>query len=212
MPTLVVCIPTVDGREIDLARADAAYHATVPESTRLMLVTRRNLPTCGAAWNDVAAMARGLDRIVDGPVYYHCSADDLEPLAGWFEAAVAEVDSGNTPSALIFTARPGQPDTVESHGDWANRYLQPTVVGMSRIPFCRIEQWRDIPPIHYFSDNAFSSSMQAQGVPIVADPDYRFRHHWAMAGRHPMNDAQWHEEQAIWTAWALALRPAPHYH
>lgn len=212
--TLVVAVPTVDGREQHLARCEHAYHETVPTDVRLILVVKRNLATCGEGWNDVAATARLYAAgETAGPVYFHATADDLEPLPGWYEAAVFQTENGHSPSALIYTARAGQGDVVESHGDWGVRYPQPQVVGMSRIPFCREEQWIPIPPIHYFSDNAFSSAMFAQGISMVADPAYVFRHWWAQEGRHPMNDEQWFREKTAWESWAVGelLQRAPRW-
>jgi hypothetical protein len=196
--TLVVALPTVTGRDEHLARCEAALHATVPKDVRLVIDVRKDRATCGEVWNEVAVEAQAL-----APAYLLCLADDLEPLPGWYEAAVHVVENlAATPSALIYTAKLGEPDAVESHGDWAARYDAPTAVSMSRIPFCRAEQWVPIPAIHYFSDNAFSSAMQMQGIQMVAVREYAFRHHWAMAGRHPMNDQQWNDEHAEWQRWA----------
>lgn len=201
--TLVVALPTVAGREDHLARCEAALRATVPADVRLVIDIRKDRATCGEVWNEVARQAQALPPAEYGQVHLLCLADDLEPLHGWYAAAVHVVENlAATPSALIYTAKPGEPDSVESHGDWAARYDAPTAVSMSRIPFCRAEQWVPIPPIHYFSDNAFSSAMQMQGVQMVAVREYAFRHHWAMAGRHPMNDAQWNDEHATWQRWA----------
>jgi hypothetical protein len=206
---LVVSVPTVDGREDHLVRCEHAYHETTPPDVQLILDVRRGRTTCGQVWNESAARARFAYQSRPGmPVYFHATADDLEPLPGWFDAARRNVTDGASPSALIYTARPGQPDVVESHGDWGVRYPSRQVCSMSRIPFCLIEQWIDIPQIHYYSDNAFTAALQAQKIPCVAEPDYAFRHWWAEAGRHPMNDAQWYAEQAAYTSWAQALLQA----
>lgn len=211
--TLVVALPTVTGREAYVAQCEAAYHATTPHSVRLIIDRRIDRPTCGEVWNSVAERAQLFAAGDPGVVYFHATADDLEPLPGWYEAAVWHADNGHSPSALIYTARPGQPDVVESHGDWGVRYPAAQVVSMSRIPFCKAHQWIPIPPIHYFSDNAFSSAMFAQGIPMVADPAFAFRHWWAQSGRHAMNDAQWFAEQSAWQAWATGelLQRAPRW-
>ncbi len=204
---VVVVIPTVTGREAHLDRCMQAYMRTL-KGVHWQAVVHHNAPTCGAVWNIGAQAAREADA-----AYVHMSADDLEPLDGWYREAVATVEMGATPSALIFTARDGQPDVVESHGDWAARYTVPTVTSMSRIPFCRTSQWIDIPPIHYFSDNAFTSAMQMQGVPVLAVAGYAFRHHWAQPGRKQMNDQQWFKEQTEWQTWAQGelLQRAPRW-
>jgi len=205
---VVVVIPTVQGREDHLDRCMAAYMRTLA-GVRWQAVVEHNRATCGEAWNLGAEVARAA-----GATWLHMTADDLEPLDGWFEAAVSCVrEFGASPSALIWTARAGEPDVIESHGDWAARYSVPNAVSMSRIPFCRTELWIDIPPIHYFSDNAFSSAMQAQGIPLVAVPGYAFRHHWAQAGRKQMNDEQWFREQTTWQQWAAGelLQRAPRW-
>lgn len=203
-----VVIPTVAGREDHLQRCTEAYTRTLAGVSHELFVVY-DAPTCGLAWNLGADVARG-----HGAEWLHMTADDLEPLDGWYAAARSCVtDYAASPAALIWTARAGEPDQVESHGDWAARYSVPCAVSMSRIPFCRTTQWIDIPPIHYFSDNAFTSAMQAQGVPIVAVEGYAFRHHWAQPGRKRMNDAQWFAEQTAWQTWAARelLERAPRW-
>jgi len=211
--TVIVALPTVDGRESHLERAEHALHETVPPAVRLVIDVQKNRATCGEVWNTVAARAQAFATGSDGPVYLLCMADDLEPLPGWYAAAARHVEWGSTPSALIYTARAGQPDVVESHGDWGVRYPMPQVTSMSRIPFCRADQWIPIPPIHYFSDNAFSSAMTMQQIPIVAEPEFAFRHWWAAPGRKPMNDDQWFREQTAWQTWATGalLERAPRW-
>lgn len=206
--TLVVAVPTVTGREDTLERCEYAYRETTPTNVELEWWVMRDRATCGEVWNEVARKAK--QAVVDcrasgAAVYLHCTADDLEPLPGWYEAAVGQVEQGCTPSALIFTARDGQPDQVESHGDWAARYPEARPTSMSRIPFCLPEQWIDIPPIHYYSDNAFTVAMNVQGIPIIAEPGYAFRHWWAQPGRIAANSPQWFAEQATYEAWARQL-------
>lgn len=201
--TLVVALPTVDGRESFLERAELALHETVPPDVRLIIDVQKNRPTCGEVWNTVAERAQAFE--TDGPVHLLCLADDLEPLPGWYQAAVRHTEWGATPSALIWTHREGEADVVESHGDWGIRYPHAQVTSMSRIPFCKASQWIPIPPIHYFSDNAFSSAMTAQGIAIVAEPEFVFRHWWAAAGRHEMNNEAWFREQNAWQSWATSV-------
>ena len=197
MPRLLVVIPTVTGREHHLRRCERAYRAVTPPDVQLDIATWLDKPTCGEVWNTGARFAATLRAD-----YVHMTADDLEPLPGSIEAAIEIVDKGATPSALIWTARDGQPDTLESHGTWAMHFLSPTEVDMSRIPFCRPEQWIPIPPIHYWSDNAFSVACRVQSIPMIADQRYAFRHHWASEGRIAMNSEQWYREQATYEQWA----------
>ena len=52
-----VIVPTVVGREDHYARCVAAYERTAGD--RIEIITIRDRPTCGLAWNEGAAQAKG---------------------------------------------------------------------------------------------------------------------------------------------------------
>lgn len=187
--SVLIVIPTILGREKHLDNTLEAYKSTCPGS-EFFIITGRN--TCGEVWNLGAECAA--KNFFD---YVHMTADDMIPHKGWYECATETVKAGYIPSALIFN-----PDgTVQSHGVWATRYKDWTVVPQTLIPFSRPEQWIAIPNIHYYSDNAASSGFKSQGLEIVARTNYAFTHHFAQPGRKDMTDA----ERQIWKNWEAQL-------
>jgi hypothetical protein len=169
---ITVVIPTVSGRETDLARCLDAY---LTRSTHdVELLTYLNFMTCAEGWNIGASVADG--------DYLHFSADDLEPHEGWDVAAIEAVEAGFLPAPRIVNPA-GKLDYCGVHGvemeDWAR-------VQMSVIPFMPLSLWQQIgpvPPIHYYSDNYVSHRAALAGWPTVVRRGYEFTHHWAQPGR-----------------------------
>lgn len=168
-----VVVPTIKGREDHYARCVAAYQRTVP-ADQLQLITMRDYPTCGEAWNAGAEQATG--------DYLHFTADDLEPHAGWYRPAIGAVLQGSLPAPRIINPD-GDLDYCGVHRqempDWAP-------VQMSVIPFMSRDQWQQIGPcllIHYFSDNYLSWRGQLAGYPTVVRRRFAFTHYWAEPGR-----------------------------
>jgi len=169
---ITVVIPTVAGRETDLARCVDAY---LTRSTHdVELLTYLDQPTCADGWNLGAGQATG--------DYLHFTADDLEPHAGWDVAAVEAADRGLLPAPRIVNAE-GRLDYCGFHGvemeDWSP-------VEMSVIPFLPTRLWEQVgpvPPIHYFSDNYVSWRAARAGWPTVVRRGFAFTHHWAQPGR-----------------------------
>jgi hypothetical protein len=169
---ITVVIPTVTGREADLARCLDAYHERSVHD--IEVVTFLDLPTCAEGWNAGAAQADG--------DYLHFSADDLEPHEGWDAAAIGAVELGVLPAPRIVNPA-GKLDYCGEHGtelpDWAP-------VQMSVIPFMPMSLWAQIgpvPPIHYFSDNYVSWRAAKAGWPTVVRRGFEFTHHWAQPRR-----------------------------
>ncbi len=163
MPRISVIIPTIDGREDDLARCVAAYAERSVHDTQLVVVN--NLPTCAHAWNNGAEEAAG--------DYLHFTADDLEPHAGWDDAAIEVVLAGGVPAPRVLEndLRDGRDGEV---------------MPMTAIPFCSKAQWERIRPvleIHYYSDDYFSHRARLAGWPAVFNSRYLFTHHRAQPGR-----------------------------
>lgn len=189
--SVLIVIPTVDGREDYLEACENAYQKTVSFSERSFYIAK-NRPTCGEAWNAGAKFAREL-----GVDYVHMTADDMIPHPGWYECAVETVEAGYIPSALVKYPDGG----IQSHGVWATRYVDWTIVPQTLVPFCRPSQWIPIPNIHYFSDNAASSAFKHQGLEIAARVNYCFTHHMAEPGRQSLTE----REEKIWKEWEATL-------
>jgi hypothetical protein len=133
-------------------------------------------PTCGVAWNEGAARARG--------DYLHWTADDLVPEPGWDVPAVTAA-AGAIPAPV--TLRPdgtrrelrrllGPDLRTDDHGDRQHRgrpVLQPPAVAA-------IGPHLDC---HYYTDNWFTHRARRAGYPVLVRSDYAFTHHWAQPGR-----------------------------
>lgn len=171
MPLISVVIPTIKGREEHYARCVAAYERTVED---LQLITVRDMPTCGEAWNKGAEQATG--------DYLHLTCDDLEPHDGWWQPAVEAVQRNYLPAPRVINAN-GVLDSCGLHGvDLPDR----AIVQMSVIPFMSAVMWAKIgpvPPLHYFSDNYISWKGAVLGWSTVVRRRYSFTHHWAQEGR-----------------------------
>ena len=176
MPELAIVIPTISGREHWLERCLSAYERTTPDFYVAEVV--KDEPTCGRAWN--LGLNRALNR-APGVSYVHFTADDVEPLDGWYEAAVESVRRDELPAPRILN-----PDgTLQSCGD---QFEHPdgTEAELARIPFATVAQMRCIGPIietHYYTDNYFSFRGRACGYPSRVNRRYSFVHHFAQEGR-----------------------------
>lgn len=178
--TVAIVIPTVDGREEDLARCLLAYEDTAP-GVEIKLYVERDHSSCGEAW------IAGSDKAVsNGFDYLHLTADDLKPHDGWLDIAIATVDKGYIPAPLIYN-----PDgTLQSAGlagfgcytgpydDWG--YVEGTTV-----PFLTREMWDRIGmiPVHYCTDLWVSAKGRQHGWETVIRTGMVFTHYNAMPGR-----------------------------
>jgi hypothetical protein len=177
--TVAIVIPTIDGREPDLARCLKAYKRTAP---RARVYIEHGHGSCGQAWIAGAAKATA-----DGFDYLHLTADDLEPHPGWLKTAVQTVDRGLIPAPLVH-----HPDgSLESAGlngitlngavgdDW-----QP--VESTTVPFLTRAMWEQIGmiPIHYATDLWVSAVGRRRGYETVIRTPMRFTHYTAPAGRN----------------------------
>lgn len=159
MDRIAVVIPTVTGRADHLARCVTEY---AKYDVEILVLPNRSC--CGDAWNQGAAM-------VDTK-YVHFTADDLEPLPGWLEAAKEVADQGQIPAPLVL-----RPDgSSESAGGL-----------VALVPFLPRELWCHIGPVpaglHYYTDNWITDRGRDLGFPTVPCEDYAFVHHWAQPGR-----------------------------
>ena len=61
---------------------------------------------------------------------------------------------------------------------------------------CRREWWRDVPAVHYYSDNAFDDLMRATGHPPTVVDGFDFLHLRAMAGRDESSERLLRDREA----------------
>lgn len=168
---LAVVIPTIDDRYHSYVRTRNAYFRTL-QGVEWRLVTVRNADSCGAGWQ------MGADEVQEylEPDYIHLSADDLIPREGWFEAGKEAVSWGAVPGAVIH-----RPDgSLESMAAWETAGKHKGRADLARIPFCSWDQWQfiqPIPPIQYYSDNAFHDRAAMNGWPCLTHDRYAFIHH-----------------------------------
>jgi len=168
---LSVIIPTLTGREASLRRCCDAYLATGPWDMELIIVHDK------ASWPEACNVgrrkARG-DRL-------HFTADDLEPLPGWWREALPWLDEHDelpAPRVLNHSA----------DGPWDNEGDGPdgALTHFTRVPLMRSDQWERIgrwPEHNYVADVWLSEKGRTLGIQTRVFHSYAFVHHWEQAGR-----------------------------
>jgi hypothetical protein len=166
-----IVIPSIKGREKSLARCRAAYLATSPSDAEYIIVHNKpNWPTaCNAGYSRAT-----FDRI-------HFTADDLEPLPGWWQEATAWMDIHDelpAPKVLNYSA----------DGEWDNAVDGPDkgVPHFTRIPLMTRSQYQRIgawPEIDYGADVWLSEKGRTVGIETRMIHSYQFIHHWEQVGR-----------------------------
>lgn len=168
---LSVIIPTLYGREDSLKRCVDAYEATGPPE--MEIITVANKPTWPTACNIGYTMAKG--------DILHFSADDLEPLDGWWQEAFAwleEHDELPAPKVMDFSV----------DGPWHNHMDGPdkAIPEFTRIPLMRRDQYERIgpwPEYNYVADIWLSEKARTLGIETRNIHSYAFVHHWSQVGR-----------------------------
>lgn len=169
-----IILPTIRGRERHYTRAYRAYEERT--SSPFEIVTIRNFPACGPAWNTGARLAQG--------EHLHFTADDLEPHEGWDLAALEALADGFLPAPVIYRLD----GSVESSGGHWDRMPRDREITLNTcvVPFFPRLDWGHIGPIietHYYTDNYFSDRARASGCEFAIRTGYAFTHHWAQEGR-----------------------------
>lgn len=187
---VAVVIPTIDGREPDLARCAQAYTRTSPLGGELALYVEHDHPSCGAAWLAGAEKAQA-----DGFDYIHFTADDLEPHPDWLPVAVETVDKGHIPAPLVFHPT-GELESAGllGFGQYTDSYADWQLIDGTTVPFLTAEMWEAIvmaPSFaqtmgrtHYCTDLMVSVAGRRSGWETVIRTGMRFTHHTAPAGRN----------------------------
>lgn len=184
---VLICIPTIEGREAYFSRCIEGYLERTPETNGSMIFSHTtNAPTCGVGWQRaIDAVEPELLAKVD---YIHFSNDDIVVGEGWLAPLVEAVERGYVPAPRIepagfhlgeeparsmapLTAAPSDKsyfyaDLPENQPveDWQE-------VGHGALPFCSVEQWRRIGsfiPTHFGTDKWFFHRAKQEGFPAVA--------------------------------------------
>jgi hypothetical protein len=203
-PTISVVVPTIAGRETYLEACLEAYRGLT--ATRPEIIVVRDKATCGMAWVEGAAKARG--------DYIHFSADDLVPHAGWDVAAIEVCDRGFLPAPRILNTD-GSLQSCGGEEAWEREKPTGARAGFSRIPFLSRSQWERVEvlvrpvlgALHYFSDNAISHAARKAGFDVGVHRHYSFVHHLADVGRGA--GTTWHnrmqEDHIRFSQWVRSL-------
>lgn len=177
MTTVSVIVPTIHGRETLYEQTIKAYRDTTPDGYRLELISPRDYPTIGEAWNVGMGHASGQ--------FVHLTADDVTPVGGWLTACMEAVAQGCYPAPRIL-----RPDgSVEACGSLGAGMLlgecpdwTPCVT--SPFPFFkRPEHPPVVPAVHYYADDYLAHWARGQGLRAVVRTPFTLAHHEGVVGR-----------------------------
>lgn len=208
---VIVIVPTVAGREEDLARTKAAYEA----EPGVRMIAKYGQLAVGEGWRDGVQMA--LDLLEQPPTLEHVPEfvmlgnDDMPPLPGWLAPAIEAIDAGFTPCPVIWTEKGGLLG-LESAGRWGVYTADEAIVDWAPMAMFRLDEWRhlgEMPPLHYYSDNWFSdASLYRLGRPLQLRRGFQFTHTWAEPGRRSLDGPEGRQHQAIYRRELAAMRNA----
>lgn len=175
---LIVC-PTVDGRDLSLARALDSYRQHTHRPFTWVSVPNR--PTCGIAWNDGIAAAYAASQVWD---WIHLTADDIEATPGWDDAAASWWHLHRQLPAPRILHTDG---TLQSCGNDSTEQPDGTLTELTRVPFIPLELLPAVLPIidtHYYTDSWVSyQARRHHGIETAVVRGYLLYHHFAQAGR-----------------------------
>jgi GT2 family glycosyltransferase len=170
---LSVLIPTIPGREAELAQVKSAYSYQLGGQCEILTTT---LYSWGEGCNRLVPLAKGR--------YLLFATDDTVPHEGWFEAGRAIVDEGLTPASRYLhppaivdgVSRP--PSTGEPLHE---RDLLPhgAAVEWTRSWLITPERYAEVGPMidtTWWADIDYSERMEAAGYPIVACDGFSWTH------------------------------------
>ena len=189
MPEITVVLPTITGREDSLAQVVDSYEATLEDEDYDIIVIQ-DAPTWPEACN--AGYYKS-----DSP-YVLFGADDLDALAGWWDAGKAAL-----------TERPNElpaPRVYDNHGPEGERQFANAIDGedgalthFTRVPLMSKEQWETVgpwPPLIYYADLWLSEKARTLGIRTRMVYGFDFFHRWSQIGRvdsrENMDEAGWH--------------------
>lgn len=172
-PMISIIVPTIQGREQSLERTLDAYRDTLTLANIYEFVVIRNASSWSSGCNQGARQALG--------EILHFTADDLEPLPGWWQTAVEWLNEfDELPAPRVFNHSPdGEHDNVGDGPDGA-------LTLFTRIPIMRRDQYDRIgewPDVDYASDVWLSEKARQVGINTRLLYGYAFVHHWSQIGR-----------------------------
>lgn len=181
---IAVIIPTVEGREEDLARTRAAFEKELD----CTVYPQYGHKAVGAGWRAGVEWLLAEDGVL--PRYVLFGNDDMYPIDGWFDPAVEASLAGCTPCPVMFNSK----GELESAGAWKVHHADWHRVHWSPLPFFRLDEWpvlgEGFPAIHYWSDNWLAVSSEYRlDRPIVVRHGFEFVHTWAQPSRQTLEDA-----------------------
>ncbi len=179
MRKLSIIVPTITGREEMFADVIAAYRERTP-GYELELITPKDERNWPAACNVGMRTATG--------EFWCFGSDDLFPLLGWADAAVAAFDEGVMPAAQVWNfEKTDGPCANEQQDGPAGSYTAFSRVTALRADWARaIGPW---PEIDYYADNWVCDALRAKlGVLTRVTAGYAFVHMWHQHGRLDAGD------------------------
>lgn len=177
-----IVIPTIDSRKDYLERALSSFVATTEEYEFLVY---RNRATCGIAWNEGLAEAKG--------DYVLLAADDLEAHPGWAEAGIACIEERH---ALPCPRILNWDGTLQSCGSTADEARTGDGSEVARVPFLPrslLESLRPVFSNHYAGDYWITWKARQAGWPTVVIREMLFTHHMLEQGRLDTLSSDWAE-------------------
>lgn len=204
---LLVCIPTITGREHHLEQAVRGYHDRTPDDVHVNISIVKDRPTCGIGWQ--ACVDQALLAAEQGasaaPDYIHFSNDDIVVAHGWLDPLVETVrDEGWLPCPRMEPAgyhlgqepavdmAPALAPAVTERSYWYSDLpeKQPqedwAFVDHGSLPFCSLHQWKVIGPflpIHFGTDKWFYWIGRKRGYAAVARMDSVIYNYAVQIGR-----------------------------
>lgn len=167
-----VIIPTITGREESLAKVLDAYRERTPgyELEFVTPLNEHNWPTgCNVG-----------QRKATGDIFAFGS-DDLEPLEGWADAAIATLANNELPAPQVWDWKvEGRPVNEGQDGPPGSITAFTRVVCLTRAMAEAIGPW---PDIDYYADNWVSDKARSLGWETRVTAGYGFIHHWHPVGR-----------------------------
>lgn len=206
---LLVCIPTITGREQFLDRAIEGYRERT-HGIDLHIEVVLDEPTCGLGWQK--AVEQGLSKL--SPDFIHFGNDDIVVAEGWLpplmHAAMQEVlpasrmepagwHLGEEPAEAMAPIWAARSDRSYFYADLPEK--QPKAdwdeLDHSALPFCSLAQWVRIGPfipIHFGTDKWFYHQARSQGLKCVARMDSVIFNYATQIGRQK---GEWTETDII---------------
>lgn len=218
-PVILLCLPTVPGRQPYLANACIAFASRTPDADlRFSIVT--DADSAGEGWN--RCVEQGLEWWPE-TTHIHFGNDDVVCATGWWPPLLEAMDAGAVPCPRIEPAGGHCTEQIfQTHPSMAPDYYpvprdkmayfyadlpenQPTADGQEinhgNLPTCSREAWERIgpfPPIHYGTDGYFYHRARELGYKVVAKLDSVFFNYNANIGRHKTyGEVDWTEQVAL---------------